>query len=162
MKSILYFILTLFLLSACKSDSNVKTYNIGYKIITKVTTDKNDNLTFDTISITDVKEPLHVLVEKDTIWFNSTTFSLFSVLRNSQFNLYFEPNNELEESFTLKVKAATFQDYYAVLKFGKFFDIKNIKEVYLSILNSIDVSPKNSVEINVQEVKYNLDLEQFK
>lgn len=162
MKSFLLFVLTIIILSACKSESNVKTYNNGKYIARIVTNDNINGTVIDTINVAELREPLKVLVEKDTIWFDASTISRFIVSENTQLNVYFVPKDDKDDTIDLEVKPSDKRDYYAVMNFGKFFDINNIKEINFCILEISNESPSNSIKLVVQEVQYDLDLEQFK
>ena len=128
MKIILYSLLALVFLSACKSglptndsQNSIKKY-INGELYTKLSHREgkfpNQKFITDTIIIENIPEPLYVMISNDTVWFNSTSFTY--CYDNESFNnevikllrtvstLNFLPINESDLTLNFIIETITF------------------------------------------------------
>lgn len=169
MKKILYLLVVAVLLAACNSEPKTEpkdlavTYTNGKVCEVRATYDRNRKIQFDTTRMEEIPQPLHVLVSNDTIWLNSSSISTFNRYKYRTLHVNFDYNIEGEKSTVLKVQEGEHGDYYAVMEFGKFFDMDKVVHVFFAITSSEDRSPNDKeLDLRLQQVIYVMNLDQFK
>ena len=159
MKKILYLFVIAVLLAACTSKNEVRTYNNGKVCIVNSCT-KYGVTTYDTISYKDLPFSLEVLIEKDTIWLSSQAFTFYksNVVKNT-INFFCIGKADV----SLPVEVTSTNDYYAVMNFGKFFDINSVYKIFYCRISAKDISTHPLEEtIQIEDIQYDLDIDQFK
>lgn len=149
MKKILYLFVIAVLLAACTSKNEIRTYSSGKDLVYVYHPETNKS---DTISFVDNNIPISVFVENDTVWFHSRIFTLESIDHFIKPLLMFENKEPNIPYFNFQLESYSYNQYYAKIEKGKFFNTNNFKSVSLVIF--YDGESKLS--------KYYLDLDQFK
>jgi len=149
MKNYLFLLVVIVILSACSSKNEIRTYSSGKDLVFVYHPETNKS---DTISFVDNNIPISVLVENDTVWFHSRIFTLESIDHFIKPLLMFENKEPNIPYFNFQLESYSYNEYYATIEKGKFFNTNNFKSVSLVIF--YEGASKQSI--------YDLDLDQFK